>query len=197
MDVGVPVRFLIRERPGDFVYSDFEKRAMRADMEHFHEHGFNRFVVGALTSNGQVDRSYIRSVRKQFPDAELSFSRAFDQLLDLPEGLKILINEGIDRVLSSGGSKTAMEGRQRLKALNDSALRSNVVIAAAAAIVPETVVHLVKESGVQEVHFSATRNKPSMNRTILTKDGEADVNTLLDTGKMDGICKELELAGLR
>ena len=83
---------------------------------------------------------------------------------DLLEALHtILAIPGIQRVLSSGGDKTALEGAPGLRALVDTVRQqaSALVVVAGGGITDRNVARIVQETGVSEVHLSGRSSRPS------------------------------------
>lgn len=81
--------------------------------------------------------------------------------------LEILIDEGVDRVLSSGQCASALEGSHCLANLVRVA-GDRIVILAGAGISEDTVGELVHLTGVQEVHASA--RLPVESKTLFRPD---------------------------
>ncbi len=115
--VDVPLMVMARPVSGGFAYSNPVKKAILRDMYLFLQKGADGLVFGALTEDGTLDMPFIRQIRKEFSDTVLVFSRAFDCLTgSLTEHASILAENGIDRILTSGGKPTAEEG---LKVIRD------------------------------------------------------------------------------
>ena len=53
--VHIPLFVLIRPRPGDFLYTAEERDVMRRDIAHARSLGADGVVLGALTTEGDVD----------------------------------------------------------------------------------------------------------------------------------------------
>jgi copper homeostasis protein len=85
----------------------------------------------------------------------VTFHRAFDACADLGAALETLIRLGVERVLTSGGAKTAVEGADRIGRLVKQA-KGRIAIMAGGGIDADNVTELVRVSGVREVHFSVS-----------------------------------------
>ena len=74
------INVLIRVREGDFVYSDEEKAAMLLDIDTVASTGCNGAVVGALTSDGDIDIEFASKAvtRAHSHGLSITFHRAFD-----------------------------------------------------------------------------------------------------------------------
>lgn len=149
----VPVFPIIRPRGGSFHYSREECRVMARDVAHAAALGASGVVVGALTADGDIDIEALLEIALHRDDLELTFHRAFDQVRD-PEGaLDTLINNGFDRVLTSGGAPTAWQGRDVIARLVRQA-GDRITIMAGGGVRPDTVRDLVTATGVAEIHAS-------------------------------------------
>ncbi len=114
---------MIRPRAGDFVYSENEIREMEASIASAVVEGADGVVFGVISEKGLIDeKGLLRLIQKsQSKGVSTTFHRAFDLLEDRFEGLDMLIDYGVDRILTSGvawgRSGGALEGKETLKAL--------------------------------------------------------------------------------
>jgi copper homeostasis protein len=105
------------------------------------EAGAHGIVTGALD---RLDE--LVAAAKPLP---VTFHRAFDVKSDLETAIRL----GFDRVLTSGGASTAPEGAQQIARYVQQA-RGRITILPGGGIDASNVAKLVRETGVQEVHFS-------------------------------------------
>lgn len=100
---------IIRPRGGDFVYTDSEVEAMLTDIGVAKDLGVSSFVLGALTEDRQLDQSVIQRLLAACGDSEVVFHMAFDELAvsDQLEAIDWLSSQGVDRILTRGGSLDA------------------------------------------------------------------------------------------
>ena len=99
-----------RTRGGDFCYSDVEFEAMLEDVKAFKNHGADGIVFGILNPDGTIDKERSERVIEAARPLPVTFHRAFDMSKDLFQSLEDLIDLGVDRILTSGGEPTVMEG---------------------------------------------------------------------------------------
>lgn len=151
----IPVHVLIRPRGGDFVYSELELDVMRRDIAVARQHGAAGVVLGALLPDGAIDVPHMRALIAAARPLAITFHRAFDFTVDPDQALDDLIALGVDRLLTSGQAPTAVEGTGILARLVRRAA-GRITIAAGGGVAEETIVRLVEQTGVDEVHVRAT-----------------------------------------
>ncbi len=84
-----------------------------------------------------------------------TFHRAFDRVPNSFEALKLLIDLGVDRILTSGQKATAEAGIELLIQLNERA-NQQIILLPGSGINPENAA-LFKNAGFKEIHTSASK----------------------------------------
>ncbi|MCB0471822.1 MAG: copper homeostasis protein CutC, partial [Flavobacteriaceae bacterium] len=120
-DISIPVNVLIRPRSGNFTYSTEELEIMKQDILLCKELGFHGIVSGFLKEDHTVDPDKTRALIELARPLSFTFHRAFDWVPKPLEALDILRNMEVDRILSSGQQRTAIEGIGLLKVLKEKA----------------------------------------------------------------------------
>lgn len=110
----IPCNAMIRPRAGDFVYSEEEIDVMLADIVAARNAGLAGVVLGASLPDGRLDRFVLETLAKAANGLDLTLHRAFDLVPDFTEAVEIAVKLGFSRILTSGGARTAIEGRQGL-----------------------------------------------------------------------------------
>jgi copper homeostasis protein len=154
--VSIPVFVMIRPRGGGFVYSDAERDVMRRDVVVARELGADGVVIGGLRPDGTIDLALVRCLVEAARELPATFHRAFDLTPDLEASLESLADAGVQRVLTSGGASTAVDGAAALAHLVRQA-GSRLVVMAGGGIREENVRSLISVSGVREVHVRLAR----------------------------------------
>jgi copper homeostasis protein len=90
----------------------------------------------------------------------ITFHRAFDRCADLFRGLEDVIALGCERILTSGGKNTAIEGISTIAQLIEKA-NERIGIMPGAGITPENVSELIKKTGASEIHGTFRSQYPS------------------------------------
>ena len=109
--IGIELAVMVRPRGGDFLYSEDEVQIMENDIDTAIELGADTVVFGLLQADGQIDHDNTsRLMERVNGRCKVTFHRAFDVSRDLDEALEALIGLGVDRILTSGGEPSVLEG---------------------------------------------------------------------------------------
>lgn len=159
------VNVLIRPRPGDFCYSDDERRQILEDVRLIVEQcpGVNALVFGALTLDGDIDKELCREFMEAAGGKQTTFHRAFDLCRDPSQGLEDIIGLGFDRILTSGCASSALEGAETLRKLNSLAA-GRIILLGGAGVSSANASEILRRTGLTELHASARKPLPSAMR---------------------------------
>jgi copper homeostasis protein len=149
--IRVRLQVIIRPRGGDFCYGGDEFAVMEADVLGARKLGADGVVLGLLHPDGRVDVERTRRLVELARPLKVTFHRAFDMAADLPRALEEVIATGADRLLTSGGERSAADGADTIRALI-SASRSRIVIMAGGGIRAANARSIVERTGVRELH---------------------------------------------
>lgn len=158
--VTIPIFPIIRPRGGDFCYSDAEYAIMQQDIQLARETGMDGVVIGILLSNGQVDKERVAKLVELAYPMEVTFHRAFDHAAEPLKALEDIIDCGCQRILTSGGRNTAIEGQELIKSCA-AAADGRIIILPGAGIRSGNIRALAEATGLREFHSSARRLRPS------------------------------------
>jgi len=131
-ELSIPIFPMIRPRKGDFHYCKEEIQVMIEDIQQLKSVGVHGIVVGILQKDRQIDEIAMRRMINAARPLPVTFHRAFDYTPDPYNALHTLINLKVDRVLTSGQQKTALEGKEILKELVAQAAGRIVIMPGAA-----------------------------------------------------------------
>ena len=149
----LPVNVLVRPRGGDFCYSEAEVDQMLQSIADCKRLGANGVVIGALTTQGDVDVPLMRRLIAAARPLSVTFHRAFDECRDPMGAFRDIVGLGCDRLLSSGHEPSAYQGRALLRRLIETA--SPIVVMPGAGINPSNIKELDHATGATEFHGSA------------------------------------------
>ena len=147
---------LIRPRGGDFLYSDDEFEVMKRDIQYCIDAGCDGVVIGILKADGSVDKTRCAELVNMAKSKGLgvTFHRAIDMCADMSQALEDIIGFGCERILTSGGRSTAVEGVNVIAHLIEKAA-GRISIMPGAGVNENTVADIVHFTGAKEVHSSA------------------------------------------
>lgn len=169
--LAIPAHVLIRPRGGDFVHSEAEIAAMRYEIKLARELGAAGVVIGLLKPDATIDRELTAELADLARPLSVTFHKAFDQSPELEQSLDTLIALGVDRVLTSGGRPTALEGMEALKRLVEQS-RGRIAILAGGRLSLEHLHTIVTGAGINEVHLgSAASTILAGSMTAAPRDG--------------------------
>lgn len=96
---------------------------MKVDIQTFKDLGADGFVFGVLTPEKKVDIENCKTLLASAEGKPCTFHRAFDEISpgEMGEELEVLIELGFRNVLTSGGGRDAVGGREVLKGLVEGA----------------------------------------------------------------------------
>lgn len=158
----------------DFVYDDNDINAMEEEIKIFAEMGANGFVFGCLTQDGTIDVEKCKKLLEVANGFPCTFHRAFDIVKNPEESLKIIINLGFSRVLTSGQKNSAISGVTLIKKLVEivKELKSDVIIIAGGGINSNNLKDVLLETGINEFHGSAAFKYFKEKNIFLTDESE-------------------------
>jgi copper homeostasis protein len=108
-------------------------------------------VFGILDITGRVDVARTRQLTDLARPLAVTFHCAFDMSGDLFRALEDLCAAGVDRVLTSGGEPTSLEGQKTIAQLVQRAA-GRIIVIPGSGIQPENARGLVDCTGAKEVH---------------------------------------------
>jgi copper homeostasis protein len=150
---------LLRPRGGDFCYSDLEFEIIQRDLQLVKNTGCDGVVIGILKPDGQVDMERTNALLAAARPLSVTFHRAFDMTPDPFKALEQLLDLGVDRVLTSGQERTALEGSELLYQLGQKT-RDKIIIMPGGGITERNIARLHRETGAKEFHLSARKKIP-------------------------------------
>jgi copper homeostasis protein len=159
-NVTMDVFVMLRPRGGDFFYSSYEFHTMKRDLFQFQKISVDGFVFGILNENGTIDKKRCKELIDKAKPLKVTCHRAFDMTRDPFEALEDCIEAGFSRILTSGQHPTADKGVDLIRQLVEKA-GNRISIMAGSGVNEKTVKEIVAKTGVKEIHFSATSQRPS------------------------------------
>lgn len=175
-----PITAMVRPREAGFAYTEAEFTQMLDDCEFLLASGVDGIAVGFLQPGGTVDVDRCTQLRRLFPIATLVFHKAFDAVPDLNLASQQLMDTGFNRILTSGGRASAIDGAATIRHLQN-VYGTQIEYIVAGGVRAHNLDCIVRETGCHQIHTAA--------RTVVA-DPSMDRNCQLDFGSVirDGVC---------
>ena len=150
--VSIPIKVMIRSRPGNFTYNQNDVNTMLDSIEFCQKNGINEIAFGALNSNRKIDEKIINQIVSKYTGLNITFHKAID-LVDnqINEIQKLLKFNQIKAVLTSGGQKNAVDGQENIKKLSER-FKDEIDIIAAGSITNKNIKKIHKTLGLKIYH---------------------------------------------
>ena len=161
----IPLHVIIRPRGGNFDYSLAEIETMKNDILFCKQHHINGVVFGVLTYNKKIDTIINKELIELAGNMSKNFHRAIDECADMSEAMNYIISLGFNRVLTSGGKSSALEGVAILKNCQNS-FGKNIIIIPGGGIRSNNLAQIATQTNCKEFHSAAiTQNTEFVNAT--------------------------------
>jgi copper homeostasis protein len=151
----IETHVLIRPRAAGFTYSEDEIQLMLNDIKDCRELGVKGIVIGALNLNKTIDRDAMLRMKEVAKDLEITCHRAFDDSFDWKNSMDVLIEAGINRILSSGLSSSVELGMPILTEMMKYA-KSRIEIMVGGGVNLGNVQRILLDVQPDAIHFSGT-----------------------------------------
>jgi copper homeostasis protein len=117
----IPVYAMIRPRAGRFIFSEAELDQMHQDIDAVRTAALAGVVLGVSKESGALDEAALSRLAEQASGLGTTLHRAVDLAPDLLAAVDLAISLKFERILSSGGRKTALEGVEGLASMIEQA----------------------------------------------------------------------------
>lgn len=146
---------MIRPRAGDFIYGPRDIAVMCADIEAAGNAGLAGIVIGAATTNRQLDAAVLKQLIGCAGGLCITLHRVIDTLADPFAAIDVAVDLGIDRILTSGQAVTAAQGTDMIARMNDHA-DGRISIMAGAGVTDQNLIALAHHTSIDAFHSSAS-----------------------------------------
>ena len=155
----IPVRAMIRPRPGGFRFSRADMTQMLADIDAARAAGLEGVVLGAAGADSTLDVDALRILSERAEGMGRTLHRVVDLLPRPHETVEAAVALGFDCILSSGGAPAAAEGLPTLARMVKAA-GGRLEIMPGAGITSDNAARILSESGARWLHGSCSRPAP-------------------------------------
>lgn len=150
----VPVHVMVRPRHGGFEASSVEFQRMLREIDELRgRREVAGVVLGVLQRGHRLQVDQLRELALAARPKSVTFHRAFDQIQNRFAALEDLCELHIDRVLTSGGAKTAWEGREELRELVRRA-GERLIVMPGGGVRAHNARAILDSTGAREIHSS-------------------------------------------
>ena len=146
---------MVRPRGGGFCYKKEDVAVMMQEAGELLDAGADGIAFGFLKEDKSINTEDTKNMVKLIKSykKEAVFHRAFDCLEDWKMGIEVLIENNVDRVLTSGLAKTAWEGKEIIRELHYQ-WGNQIEILAGGGISADNLRKLLEETKVKQIHSS-------------------------------------------
>ena len=155
-NTNLPIHVLIRNRFGDFCYTDNEIEEMCNSIKEFVKVGADGVVVGALTPEGDLDETAMKRFIEAANGTKIVLHRAFDMCREPFETLEKAKELCADTILTSGQKGNCVEGAGLLKELIERA-GNDINILIGAGVNAEAIKKVFEITGGKNYHMSGKK----------------------------------------
>ena len=108
----IPIRCLMRPRPGDFLYTPEELALMQLQILQLKNAGADGFVIGCLTAQGDLDKEAMAPLVEACSGCGITLHRCIDVSREPLETCRLAGAMGMDTVLTSGAAASCTQGQE-------------------------------------------------------------------------------------
>lgn len=154
--VSIPVYVMIRPHSRSFYYTPEELKMMAEDIRICKELGAKGVVFGVLNENQTINEEGVKLLVEAAQGIDITFHRAFDEVPDQIEAIKILKNyPEITRILTSGGEDKAPQAIEQFQLLVKETESTDLTIMAGAGLSVDNIDFFLSKVKVSEIHFGS------------------------------------------
>lgn len=146
---------MVRPRGAGFNYHDADIETMFVDAKCMLENGADGIAFGFLNTDATIQTSNVKKMVELIHSyhKEAVFHRAFDCVNDPITSMQLLVDLGVDRVLTSGLKAKAVDGIKTIRQLQ-AQFGDRIEILAGSGINESNAAMLMEETGISQVHSS-------------------------------------------
>ena len=148
----LPLKVMVRPRPGNFVYSEKELTCMETEIDTLKKLSITGIVLGVLRDDRSINLEAVQRLSERADPLPVTFHKAIDETRDpLQEMKKLSRIQNIQSILSSGGAQNAETGAKMLKTMQQE-FQSRFRMIAAGSITSENLLSLHHKIEFPEYH---------------------------------------------
>jgi|TARA_B110000093_G_scaffold31640_1_gene32250 copper homeostasis protein len=161
----IKIHILILPKANQFQYTKLEFQQILIDIQFCKNLKCDGIVIGALNPNLSVNKEQTKLMVLAAKPMKVTFHRAFDCVLNMPQALEDIISCKCDYILTSGQKENVIDGIENLKQIVKLA-KNRISIIAGGGVNHNNIESLYK-IGIREFHLSG--KELVQNRQLETK----------------------------
>jgi len=159
-NINIPLFCMIRPRGSNFTFDKSEINIMLDDIFILIKYAkIDGIVIGCLNKDNEIDieanKLLINKARELNKDIQITFHMAFDEIRDInieyQKNIDLLINLGINRILTKGCKFNCFQGKYNIKKYLEYA-NDRIIIMPGKGITNENYMDIVKYIKCKEIH---------------------------------------------
>tara|TARA_B110000444_G_scaffold49494_1_gene45437 strand:+ start:7103 stop:7789 length:687 start_codon:yes stop_codon:yes gene_type:complete len=148
----IKIHILILPKANQFQYTKLEFQQILIDIQFCKNLKCDGIVIGALNPNLSVNKEQTKLMVLAAKPMKVTFHRAFDCVLNMPQALEDIISCKCDYILTSGQKENVIDGIENLKQIVKLA-KNRISIIAGGGVNHNNIESLYK-IGIREFHLS-------------------------------------------
>ena len=130
-ELTIPLKVMIRPRPGNFNYNETELVQMESDILFCKSQGIKEVVLGVLNEKQCVDLISLERLLHFSSPMKITFHKAIDETVNIFEEIEKLVNyKNITSILTSGKGKFVLDNKALLiKIIEQFKNKINIILA--------------------------------------------------------------------
>ena len=148
----IKIHILILPKANQFQYTKLEFQQILIDIQFCKNLKCDGVVIGALNPNLSVNKEQTKLMVLAAKPMKVTFHRAFDCVLNMPQALEDIISCKCDYILTSGQKENVIDGIENLKQIVKLA-KNRISIIAGGGVNHNNIESLYK-IGIREFHLS-------------------------------------------
>ena len=159
-NINIPLFCMIRPRGGNFIYNKNEINIMLDDIFILIKYAkIDGIIIGCLNNNNEIDietnKILINKAKELNKNIQITFHMAFDEIRNInneyQKNIDLLINLGINRILTKGCKQNSFQGKDNLKKYIEYA-NDRIIIMPGKGITNENYNDIVAFTKCKEIH---------------------------------------------
>jgi len=156
------VNILILNKVDGFYPQSEDVAVLKCGIKDAEKSGAKGVVIGALTMGNRVNELALRELLAVTGTMKTTFHRAFDRVVDQSEDLELLIQLGVNRLLTSGLPGQAADHADEIKCLVDQAA-GRILVVAGGGVRAHNLAELARHTGACMLHGSCRSSEVQPN----------------------------------